>query len=83
MPNTLWTPDREVSLKQEVQSISPKEMKVLEELDPIAKRLGLVLICISCDGSFQGQNTGNGRTAGIACKCREIRTDYGNRIVAA
>lgn len=81
--NSLWTPDREVALTPTVQSISPAEMKTLEDLHGLAQRLGLVLICRACDGSFQGQNSGNGRTAGIACRCREIRTDYGNKIVKA
>lgn len=79
----LWTPDRTVTLTKDVQYITPKEMKTLEDLHQIAQRLGLVVVCRACDGSFQGQNTGGGRTAGIACKCREIRTDYGNRVVTA
>lgn len=80
---TLWTPDRNVpvSNQRDVQLVSPKEMKILEDLDAIAHRLKLCLICPRCDTSFQGQNSRGGRTSSIFCKCREIKCDTGNRIV--
>ncbi len=80
--NTLWTPDRNVPLHTKgVDTISAKDMQTLADLDALARKLRLVLVCLACDSHFQGQNDGKARTSSIWCRCREIRADTGSRLV--
>mgnify|MGYP003333015681 CR=1 FL=1 len=79
---TLWTPDRDVPLGvSRVDQATPEEMKVFEQLDRLARKFKLVLLCPRCDKSFTGLNDGHSRTQGIHCGCREIRAELGRRIV--
>lgn len=71
---TLWTAEREVPLHtRDVEQVTPREMRVLADLDALAKRLKLVLVCGKCDHSFAGGNSGDADTCSIWCRCREIR----------
>ena len=76
MPQTLWTPDRDVILdrtERAVKAIDAREMKVIEAMHVIAQKHRIVLACEQCRQPFQGYNSGIGQTQAIACGCRELR----------
>lgn len=84
--STLWTPDGNVPLhsgQRQVDAASEAEMRAIANVHGPCQRLGIMLVCLRCDKPLQGQNDGRGRQASIWCKCREIRADFGNRIVGA
>jgi hypothetical protein len=79
----LWTPDRNIPIDRQrnVDYISPREMKLFEDLHALATRIKVEIRCPKCGESFQGQNDGHARTQAIFCGCREIRADVGGRVV--
>lgn len=80
--NSLWTPDRDIPLGiNKSESVSAREMRVLEDLDGIAQRLNLELRCGRCGKPFHGLNDGHARTQAIFCGCREIKAVVGGSVV--
>jgi len=56
------------------EHISASEMMKFAAMQELATRLGISVVCRSCDHAFTGQNGVNDPELVISCRCRQIRS---------
>lgn len=58
--------------KGQVVVNDPRERQTLIHMHEVAQKHGLAIVCLRCDKSLRGENTGRpGVTPSIQCGCRE------------